>query len=152
MNLVPAIRETRIQLNKIKSERDSQIRNLNFSFETLSGYCNVYKNNEEYLANGKYSIDDTVHIFVFNDNIYESKDNVNIIAGLIAIRSQIDAVYKSYEKEISSLEEGIKTLREMNTTCEECGGSGFLKKRTCAEDEGEKYVCSFCKGTGKILK
>lgn len=152
MNLVPAIRETKTQLNKIKSERDSQIRNLNFSFETLSRYCNVYKNNEEYFANGKYSIDDTSHIFVLEDNIYEAKDDVNIIAGLVAIKSQMDAVYRNYEQEISSLEEGIKTLRTMNTTCESCGGSGFLKKRTCAEDEGEKYICPHCKGTGKILK
>jgi len=151
VNLVPAIRETRTQLNKVKSERDSQIRNLIFSFETLSAYCNVYKSNEEYFANGKYSIDDKTHIFIFEDNIYEAKDNVNIIAGLVAIKSQIDIVYQTYEQEISSLEEGIKTLREMNTTCEHCNGSGFLKKRTCAEDEGEKYVCSFCKGSGKVL-
>lgn len=63
------------QLNKIKYERDSQIRNLNFAFETLSNYCNIYRDNEDYSINKRYSLDDTSHVFIFNNNIYEAKDN-----------------------------------------------------------------------------
>ena len=148
MNLVRAINDAKTQLNKIKTERDNQMRNLEFSFSTLSNYCNIYPQ-EEYIKVGKYNINDSIHIYLFDNNVYESKKDVNVIAGLSVIRAQIDAIYEKYEPDISSLNEGIKTLRTMNNVCEHCNGIGFIKKRTCAEDEGEMYPCPTCKGTGK---
>ena len=152
MNLVPAIKEARRQISKIKVKKDNQIRNLNFAFSTLSAYCNVYPNDESYSKIGKYTINDDIHILIYDDKIYESSDSVNVIPGLKVIIEQIIAINKHYEPEIISLEEGLKKMREMNDVCENCEGTGEIKKRACAEDEGTMYTCPICHGLRKIKK
>lgn len=149
MNLVSAIKELKKELNRILNERDSQVKNLNFSFETLSKYCTIFKNEDKNYPYLKYPINDEIHIFITDNKIFESTSAVNVIPGLKIIKEQIEQIYKKYDLEIKSLEHGIYELQQMNDVCECCEGKKEIKKRVCAEDEGEMVPCPICKGTGK---
>lgn len=85
---------------------------------------------------------------------------MNLVPAINAIEEQMRELHADFNKQMSELEDGLATLRKLNTVCERCGGAGkFLRSRACAEDDRpdpndprDYHKCDKCHGTGKVNK
>lgn len=79
------------------------------------------------------------------------KSNLNLVPAIEEMARQINKVKQEYKTKINELEDGLKALRNLNTVCERCNGSGSIPKpRSCAEDDDRYPVsCPSCHGSGK---
>ena len=73
---------------------------------------------------------------------------MNLTPAIREIEKQINEIKNKHQKELQPYMDSLKSLREINTTCEKCDGSGKVFRRACAEDEGDYYSCDACHGTG----
>lgn len=76
-------------------------------------------------------------------------ENLNLVPAIRAIEKQISELKSEYVKKITPYKESLAKLKEINTACETCCGTGRVFRRSCAEDEGDYYTCPDCKGSGK---
>lgn len=142
MNLMVAINEMKSQIDKLTYEKAEVITNLIHAFHSLTKYCLIY----EYIPNELLGTE-----FVkYKEKYYFSNNKVNIIAGLRSILEIIEEEEKKYNSKIEELEQGLKVIKGMNTTCEKCSGSGKVKRpRANSYCEIEMMTCPVCHGSGK---
>jgi DnaJ-class molecular chaperone len=76
-------------------------------------------------------------------------EDLNLVPAIRAIEEQISKLNSEYVKKITPYKESLAKLKEINTACETCCGTGKVFRRSCAEDEGDYYTCPDCKGSGK---
>jgi hypothetical protein len=151
MDMTSAIRQVEIDINRYKNIKREKILELKNAYRTLIGYCEPCDCNKG--DNFDLVFEKSEIICGKCDNLrYIHKHGANVVPALRIIKEQIDFVNNKYDKEISELEEGLKVIREMNTVCETCTGSGYVyKPRPNVYCERERVVCPDCKGTGIIL-
>lgn len=80
-----------------------------------------------------------------------SAENLNLVPAIRAIEKQICELEGEFAKKVAPYRESLAKLKEINTACENCGGTGKVFYRSCAEDEGSDYVCPDCRGSGKRM-
>lgn len=80
------------------------------------------------------------------------KTDMNLIPAINNIRAQIKVIEARHVSELKPYVESLEALRKINTACENCGGTGKIFRRACAEDEGDYHRCEVCHGTGKIVE
>lgn len=73
---------------------------------------------------------------------------MNLVPAIKEIERQINEIKNKHQNELQPYIDSLKSLREINTTCENCGGSGKVYSRACAEDDGDYYFCDDCRRTG----
>lgn len=78
-------------------------------------------------------------------------EDLNLVPAIRAIEGQISELKNEYVKKITPYKESLAKLKEINTACESCYGTGKVFMRSCAEDEGDYYTCPDCKGSGKCV-
>lgn len=75
---------------------------------------------------------------------------MNLVTSIYEAENLKRHITAKYQDEIAAIERTIKQLKQYNTVCTKCNGSGTIyKPRTCAEDD-DKYMikCPQCKGSG----
>lgn len=78
-------------------------------------------------------------------------EDLNLVPAIRAIEGQISELKNEYVKKITPYKESLAKLKEINTACESCYGTGKVFMRSCAEDEGDYYTCPDCEGSGKCV-
>ena len=157
MNLVPAINQMKVDIQRYKNMRDEKYRDLRSAYWTLSKYCMVCECNidksPDYILNDLFEKKHK-HCKCCGDIGYVAKDGeINVIPAMKTILDTIKDNEKKLEKQTAELEAGLKVIREMNTTCERCNGSGVvIKPRANAYCEREYMDCPDCHGKGEINK
>jgi hypothetical protein len=73
---------------------------------------------------------------------------MNVVPAIRAIETEIGSIKAKHRMELEPYETSVRELRKINTACEKCVGTGKVFRRSCAEDEGDFYVCEECNGTG----
>ena len=76
---------------------------------------------------------------------------------LLQLNKEKDIITKEIltkEKELQEINITIanltKIINEVEVICNKCNGTGKIFKRTCAEDDGDYYMCNNCEGKGRI--
>ena len=85
------------------------------------------------------------------ERIAMPNEDLNLVPAIRAIEGQISELKNEYVKKITPYKESLAKLKEINTACESCCGTGKVFRRSCAEDEGDYYTCPDCKGSGKCV-
>ena len=157
VNLIPAINQMKTDIQRYKNMRDEKYRDLRAAYWTLSKYsemceCNKGKNPDyilEDLFKGEHE-----HCKCCGDIGYVAKDGeINVIPAMKTILDTLKDNEKKLEKQTLELEAGLKVIREMNTTCERCRGTGVVAKpRPNVYCDREYMDCPDCKGKGEINK
>ena len=157
MNLVPAINQIESEIKRYKNMKDEKYRELRSAYYTFSRYCkpcdcNV-ENKPDFILENIFE-EKKVHCICCQDLGYLSiAGEVNVIPAMKVIIEEIKANDKKCKEEVHELEEGLKIIRDLNTTCERCMGSGKVyKPRANSYCERELAICPNCNGTGKIKK
>lgn len=81
-----------------------------------------------------------------------SKPDINLVPAIREIEEIIRNLKSKHRKELEPYEQSLDALKNINTACLNCNGTGKVFHRACAEDEGDYYTCEECKGTGKQIK
>ncbi len=83
-------------------------------------------------------------------------EKLNLVPAIREVESQLRTLELEHEKKIKPYRDSLKSLREINETCEKCNGKGrVLRSRACAEDDRpdpddprDYNICPVCHGTG----
>lgn len=153
MNLIPAINQMKSDMNRFKNMRDEKYKDLRSAFWTLSKYCkpcDCHKGYPDEILEHIFDTDVAVCPHCNNLGYTPITGEINVIPAMQTIITLIKDNQRKYESDIKELESGLKVIREMNTTCERCEGSGLVSKpRPNVYCEREYTTCPDCKGKGK---
>ena len=153
MNLITAINQMESDIHRYKNMRNEKYRDLRSAFWTLSKYskvCECHKGNPDDILNHIFDENSGTCPICNNIGYVAITGEINVIPAMQTVIDTIKDNQRKYEIQVQEIEAGLKVIREMNTTCERCKGSGQVTKpRPNVYCEREYIDCPDCKGTGK---
>lgn len=156
MNLIPAINQMESDISRYKNIRNEKYRDLRSAFWTFSKYsksCDCHKGNPDDILNHLFDENPAICPNCNNIGYLPIENEINVIPAMQTILDTIKDNQKKYERQVKEIEAGLKVIREMNTTCERCKGTGQVQKpRPNVYCEREYINCPDCKGRGEIVK
>lgn len=82
---------------------------------------------------------------------------LNLVSAIRTIEEEIRKLTYEFQQKVDPYEKSLKHLKELNTACLKCGGTGkILRSRACAEDDRpdpddprDWHQCPACRGSGR---